>query len=138
MVRLYCWLFWHKIRFSNNPTEETGAFKSCKLVSHETHASHPRHGHLPGFLFWGSASCCAYFIKVIGKTVPRNNFLRCLFIFLFRRYMFLPSLAILRRNTQLFSESYLTTTDPHCHWRASSTVILQLCVKTRTDGWTLQ
>jgi hypothetical protein len=24
-------------------------------------------------LFWGSASCCAYFIKVIGRTVPYNN-----------------------------------------------------------------
>jgi hypothetical protein len=28
------------------------------------------------------------------------------------RYMFRPSLAIFRRNTQLFSVSYLTTTDP--------------------------
>jgi hypothetical protein len=35
------------------------------------------------FLFWGSASCCAYFIKVIGGIVPRNNYLRCLFIFIF-------------------------------------------------------
>jgi hypothetical protein len=34
------------------------------------------------FLFWGSAACCSYFIKVIGRTVPRNNCLRCLFIFI--------------------------------------------------------
>jgi hypothetical protein len=32
-------------------------------------------------LFWGSASCCAYFIKVIRRTVPRNNSSRCLFIY---------------------------------------------------------
>jgi hypothetical protein len=25
------------------------------------------------FLFWGFPSCCAYFIKVAGKTVPRNK-----------------------------------------------------------------
>jgi hypothetical protein len=30
----------------------------------------------------GSACCCMYFIKVIGRTVPRNNYLRCLFIFI--------------------------------------------------------
>jgi hypothetical protein len=35
-----------------------------------------------GFLIWGSACCCAYFIKVIGRTVLRNNFLECLFIFI--------------------------------------------------------
>jgi hypothetical protein len=34
------------------------------------------------FLFWGSASCCAYFIKAIGKTVPRNNSSLCLFMFI--------------------------------------------------------
>jgi hypothetical protein len=34
------------------------------------------------FLFWVSASCYAYFIKVIGRTVPHNNYLRCLFIFI--------------------------------------------------------
>jgi hypothetical protein len=39
------------------------------------------------FLFWGSASCCAYFIKVIGRTVPRNNILRCLFIFISPLYV---------------------------------------------------
>jgi hypothetical protein len=33
------------------------------------------------FLFWGSSACCGYFIKVIGRTVPRNNFPRCLFTF---------------------------------------------------------
>jgi hypothetical protein len=33
-------------------------------------------------------------------------------LYLFRRYMFRPSLAIFRWNTQLFSGSYLTTTDP--------------------------
>jgi hypothetical protein len=32
--------------------------------------------------FGGSASCCAYFIKVIGITVPSNNYLRCIFIFI--------------------------------------------------------
>jgi hypothetical protein len=32
--------------------------------------------------------------------------------FLLRCFMFRPSLAILRRSTQLFSGSYLTTTDP--------------------------
>jgi hypothetical protein len=33
------------------------------------------------FLFWGSASCCAYFIKVTGRTW-KNKYLRCLFIFI--------------------------------------------------------
>jgi hypothetical protein len=31
------------------------------------------------FLFWGSASCCAYFIEVIRRTVPRYSSSRCLF-----------------------------------------------------------
>jgi hypothetical protein len=35
-------------------------------------------------LFWGSTSCCAYFIKVIRKTVSRNNSSRCLFCILYR------------------------------------------------------
>jgi hypothetical protein len=35
-----------------------------------------------GFLFLSSASFCTYFIMVIGRTVPRNNCLRCLFIFI--------------------------------------------------------
>jgi hypothetical protein len=39
-------------------------------------------------------------IKVIGRTVPRNNCSRCLFTLIFCRYMFRPSLAIFRRNTQ--------------------------------------
>jgi hypothetical protein len=42
-------------------------------------------------LFWGSASCCAYFIKVIRRT-PRNSLSRCLF-YIFRRYMFRPYCA---------------------------------------------
>jgi hypothetical protein len=33
------------------------------------------------FSLWGSASCCAHFIKVIRRTVPRNNFSRCLSTF---------------------------------------------------------
>jgi hypothetical protein len=55
-----------------------------------------------GPLFWGSASCRSHFIKDIGRTVPRNNFLRRLFIFIFIFYrnMFRPSLAIFRRNVQ--------------------------------------
>jgi hypothetical protein len=57
------------------------------------------------FLFWGSASCCAYFIKVIGRTVPPNNHLRCLFIFISPLHVS-ASLAIFRRNTQLFSGSF--------------------------------
>jgi hypothetical protein len=31
-------------------------------------------------LFWDSASCCAYFIKVIRRTVLRNNFQGVYFI----------------------------------------------------------
>jgi hypothetical protein len=43
------------------------------------------------------------------KNRPSQQlFLRCLF----RRYMFRPLLAIFRRNTQLFSGTCLTTTDP--------------------------
>jgi hypothetical protein len=38
--------------------------------------------------------------------------LQGVYLYLFRRYMFRPSLAIFRRNTQLVSGSYLTTTDP--------------------------
>jgi hypothetical protein len=38
------------------------------------------------FLFLGSASCCAYFIKVIREIVPRDNSSWCLFIF----YIFVP------------------------------------------------
>jgi hypothetical protein len=30
------------------------------------------------FLFWGSVSCCVYFIKVIRRIVPHNNSSRCL------------------------------------------------------------
>jgi hypothetical protein len=34
------------------------------------------------FLFLGSATCCAHFIKVIRITVPRNNSSMCLFYIL--------------------------------------------------------
>jgi hypothetical protein len=54
------------------------------------------------FLFWGSAFCCVCFIKVIRRTVFRNDSSRCLFHLHFDRYMFRPSLAILRRNIQYF------------------------------------
>jgi hypothetical protein len=37
---------------------------------------------IPEFLIWGSASCCAFFIKIIGRTVLRNKCLRRLFIFI--------------------------------------------------------
>jgi hypothetical protein len=42
------------------------------------------------FLFRGVGfeSCCAYFITVIGGTAPRNNFLRCLFIFISHIHIF--------------------------------------------------
>jgi hypothetical protein len=49
------------------------------------------------FLFSGSASCCAYFIKVIRRTTPKGVY----FIY-FWRYMFWPLLAIFRWNIQLF------------------------------------
>jgi hypothetical protein len=65
---------------------------------------------LAAVMFWGSASCCAYFIKIIRRTVPRNNFLSCLFYILFCRYMFRPSLAIFRRK-QYFREVTSLTTD---------------------------
>jgi hypothetical protein len=67
--------------------------------------------HYNQFLFWGYASCCAYFIKVFDRTVLPNNF-QGVCLYLFRRYMFRPSLATSRRNTQLFSGRYLTTKDP--------------------------
>jgi hypothetical protein len=35
------------------------------------------------FLFSGSASCCVYYIKAIRRTVPGNNFSRCLFYILY-------------------------------------------------------
>jgi hypothetical protein len=34
------------------------------------------------FLFWGSAPCCVYFIKVFGRTVPRYSCLKSLFIYI--------------------------------------------------------
>jgi hypothetical protein len=40
------------------------------------------------FHFWGCASCCARFIKIIRKTVFRNNCLICLLYLYFERYMF--------------------------------------------------
>jgi hypothetical protein len=43
-----------------------------------TRSSSPIHS----FVFWGSASCCAYFSKVIRRTVPHNN-CRCLFHILY-------------------------------------------------------
>jgi hypothetical protein len=61
--------------------------------------------------FRDSTSCCEYFIKVIGRTAPRNNFLG-VYLHLLHRYKFRPSLAIFRWNTQLFSGSYLTAMDP--------------------------
>jgi hypothetical protein len=50
-------------------------------------------------------------IKVIRKTVLRNNCSRCLLYLYFDRYMFRPSLAIIRRNTQ-YKEVIILTTDP--------------------------
>jgi hypothetical protein len=35
------------------------------------------------YVFWGSASCCTYFIKIISRTVPRNNSSRRLFYILY-------------------------------------------------------
>jgi hypothetical protein len=40
------------------------------------------------FLFWGFASCCAHFVKVIGRAVSRNNCSRCLVILISCRYIF--------------------------------------------------
>jgi hypothetical protein len=40
-------------------------------------------------LFWGSASCCAYFIKVTGRTFPRNNSSRCLFYIIYYTFIYL-------------------------------------------------
>jgi hypothetical protein len=37
--------------------------------------------------------------------------IQAVYLYFFLRYMFLPSMAFFR-NTQLFSGSYLTTTDP--------------------------
>jgi hypothetical protein len=51
-------------------------------------------------------------IDQIRGTIPRNNSSRRLFIFIFCRYMFRPSLAILRRYTQYFLEITSLTTDP--------------------------
>jgi hypothetical protein len=56
--------------------------------------------------FWGSASWCACFIKVIRRTVFRNNCLRCLLYLYLDRYMFRPLSAILRRNTQYIKSYY--------------------------------
>jgi hypothetical protein len=47
-------------------------------------AAYKRQELLEQLLFWSSASCCVYFMKVFGRTVPRNNSSRCLF------YMILP------------------------------------------------
>jgi hypothetical protein len=43
--------------------------------------------HLLLFLFWGSASCCAYFIKVIRTTTTKG-----VYFLYFWRYMFRPLL----------------------------------------------
>jgi hypothetical protein len=60
--------------------------ETCKKLKAEKGALEVRyilfHVYLISFLFWGSASCCAYFIKVIVRIAPRNNYLRCLFIFI--------------------------------------------------------
>jgi hypothetical protein len=51
--------------------------------------------------------------KGYWKNRPSQQLFKVfIYTYLFRRYMFLPSLAIFRRNTQLFSGSYLATTDP--------------------------
>jgi hypothetical protein len=57
------------------------------------------------FLFRGSASCCSHFIMVIVRTVPRNCCSRCLSILtIFYRYMFRPSLAIIKWYIQYFGK----------------------------------
>jgi hypothetical protein len=45
------------------------------------------------FLFWGSASCCAHFIKVIRRSDPRNNFQGVYFIFYILYIFFIYSFA---------------------------------------------
>jgi hypothetical protein len=63
-----------------------------------------------GILFWGSASCCAYLIKVNRRNPSLATIFQGVFNFIFTtcRYMFRPFLAIFRRKyTIIISESYL-------------------------------
>jgi hypothetical protein len=44
--------------------------------------------------------------RLLEELSLTTTFLKDVYLYLFRRYMFRPLLAIFRRNTQLFSESY--------------------------------
>jgi hypothetical protein len=60
--------------------------------------------------------CFPWFgLEVISRLLEEPSLattLQGVYFYWFRRYMFRPSLGNFRRNAQLFSESYLTTTDP--------------------------
>jgi hypothetical protein len=64
----------------------SGNFKLCGTIFHMGPALELKfktYNQIVLFLFWGSASYCRYFIKVIRRIIPRNNSLRCLFYILY-------------------------------------------------------
>jgi hypothetical protein len=86
--------------YCENQSEYTDALCGQKQSYYiKGSGTYSNHWTLTGY-FW-VLHPVACIVKVIRSAVPRNNLLRCLFIYIWYRYMFRPMLDIFKRNIQL-------------------------------------
>jgi hypothetical protein len=93
----------------NEKERQSNQLHRRKLCKHASNAWKPKNLCVlfSPLAFWGSGSRCACFIKVIRRTVFRNNCSRCWLYLYFDRYMFRPLSAIFRQNTQYIKKLLL-------------------------------